>query len=197
MKKVLSLLTITSLLIGSSATIMSNSNATIIPQVKLKNNEIINNEKALPLESWVMGENEKSINLRKTTAASGTHTKTDSASVSTVGKNSFDAFKTVTNVNAYGLFYFHTYKDPVTFKNVAFKKDDSSTDTKLKFKYSDSHQAKDGWAVQDSRIAMTITITKAANGFASIKLDNYIYARTAGAFHSCSTTSNIDRLDFI
>lgn len=107
-----------------------------------------------------------------------------------------DDFKETSSINAYGSFKYGTYKNGKE-KDVLLLSIKHICENKRVWENDDTVESWTGWAHQTSRIRLTVeAINNTYDNTISIKVKYYIYARTAGAVHSCITSINLNRLSF-
>lgn len=102
-------------------------------------------------------------------------------------------------LNANGLFYFGTYSNSKKYNNVELIKTSSSNNNnEITWKYEDSNDQWVFWAHQNCQIVLNVTASyNSEEQIISLMVSSYIYARTAGSVHSCTTLSQVDSIEFL
>ncbi|AGM25569.1 hypothetical protein [Spiroplasma chrysopicola] len=141
------------------------------------------------------------INHSVVTASSGTDEKPDTKTVTkAMAKISwYDIINKSKYANAHGYFAFHPYKNP-WFKDtlqLTFKSEKSTINSRI-WEFSDTNDQWSGWGHQTSKISLTLkAVYNDEEGITALELISYIYARTAGSVHECSTASKVDSIQFL
>ncbi|WP_339034924.1 hypothetical protein [Spiroplasma endosymbiont of Cantharis rufa] len=185
--------------IGLLSTPLTSNSLIMNKNLLLTNNEVLTNMKennSVSIDSTTVP---ISVSDEVTTKATGTQSKESYGTNSTTISNSNweNDFQDTSIIIAYGNFKYGTYtngkeKDYLTLsiKEIGLNKRVWESDETV-----DSWK---GWGHHTSRIKLTVEAENIIyDNTISIKVDYYIYARTAGAVHSCSTKINLNRLFFI
>lgn len=188
MKKILALLTVGLL---TSSIVPSVSNVFISG-----NNSSLENSLKIA-ENWTL--NGININHSVSTPSSGTHPSsniaTDTSVTTTVPWTNFSQYQ---QVEAIGYFALHPYDGAEYYNSVMLKMDTvDKSQNSIEWDYTKTDDQWRGWGHQTSTITLKVVAKNNANGIISFAVSSYIYARTAGSIHACSTTSQISSLEFI
>ena len=140
------------------------------------------------------------INHRVETKATGTNTVDNTAYANKASSKSWnDFFANSKLLVITGTFDLHTYTNPKTLSTITANINEAKS-SKLE-KVWEVTETNDNWKGTGHHTAtITLTITakydeKEATTLLSVS--SYIYARTAGAFHSCWTSSQVNIVRFI
>lgn len=149
-------------------------------------------------ENWKW--NDVQIDHSTTTPATGTHeseaTIRDFYAANVSWENIFMKSE---HLIASGYFALHPYKGAKFFDELTLKLD--ADNSKLNYQTwigeADNDQW-EGWGHQTSKIKITVTAKYIEETkLTALFIQSYVYARTAGSVHECSTTSEINSISFV
>ncbi|WP_338972330.1 hypothetical protein [Spiroplasma endosymbiont of Panorpa germanica] len=157
-------------------------------QNKISINEQLNN-----LEMW------ESVETKKL----GTHEvdKISRKSVHTKQISWKNVASKAIKIKAFGNFSFDTWKNPNSKQTIFLDKQEESDSKRIVWKSDDNtytHNAQSGWGKQKSMISITLEARlNEDEKFVDYDVELYVYAKTSGSVHSCSTSAYLRWIDFI
>lgn len=193
MKKMLATLGLAGVLSTSAVAGVLNVNNQTSVTTNLANSKFDSSE---AIYDWT----DVNLNHRIETKAAGTHTVEDTAYANNATAKSWnDYFVNSKLLLITGTFDLHTYTDPETLSTITANINEAKS-SKLE-KVWEATATNDQWkgtGHHTSTITLTITAKyDEKEAVTSLIVSSYISARTAGAFHSCWTSSKINVIRFI
>ncbi len=185
--------------IGLLSTPLASNSLIINKNLLLTNNEILENmkeNKSVTADSTTVP---ISISDEVTTKATGTQTKEKyGTNLTTISNSNWQSdFQDTSRIIANGNFKYGTYTNGKERDSLTLSIKDIGLNKRV-WENDDTVDSWKGWGHHTSRIKLTVEATNNIHdNTISIKVDYYIYARTAGAVHSCSTKINLNRLFFV
>lgn len=197
MKKIWATLGLAGILASSAAVGVLDLN-----QQENVSTKLVNQNHNDPINSYatIYDWTDVNINHQVETKATGTNTVVNTAYANKASSQSWsDFFANSKLLVISGAFDLHTYTNPKTLSTITASINEAKSS---KFeKVWEATETNDNWKGTGHHTAtITLTITakydeKEATTLLSIS--SYVYARTAGAFHSCWTSSQVNVIRFI